>query len=71
MFDDPAESAPAAESSPTALRFRADACRALAETDTAERKPLWLKRAAYWDELALKAAERLLDSVKAGKASAG
>lgn len=71
MVDEPAESARAAESSPTAMRFRADACRVLAETDVADRKSLWLKRAAYWDELALKAAERLLDSVKAGRPAAG
>jgi len=55
----------AAESSPTELRFRADACRALAETsDNPERKALWLVRARQWEELALKAAERLLESVR-------
>jgi hypothetical protein len=55
----------AADSSPTELRFRADACRALAETsDNPERKALWLARARQWEELALKAAERLLEAVR-------
>ena len=50
---------------PTALRFRADACRALAETsDSAERKAIWLQRAQYWEDLSLTAAERLLKFVR-------
>ena len=56
------------DSTPTALRFRADACRAVAETsDSAERKALWLERARQWEELALKAAERPLESIKSQK----
>ncbi|MFZ2067822.1 MAG: hypothetical protein WAV27_17745 [Xanthobacteraceae bacterium] len=35
-------------------------------SDTAERKALWLGRAEYWEELALNAVERLLESVKSG-----
>jgi hypothetical protein len=59
MSDDPAESPLTVDSTPTALRFRANACRALAETsDSAEGKALWLKRADHWDALAVKAAER-------------
>ena len=58
----------AAESSPAALQFKANACRALAETsDSAERKAIWLRRAQQWDDLSLKAAERLLESVKSQK----
>ena len=69
MRDDPAESGPTIEPSPSALRFRALACRALAETsDSPERKAIWLTRAEYWEELALKTAERLLESVKSGTA---
>lgn len=71
MFDRPPESLPDAESSPTELRFQADACRALAEaTDSPERKALWLRRAQYWEEHALKTAERLLESVKSGRDAA-
>ena len=56
------------DSTPTALRFRADACRSLAETsDGAERKAIWLQRAQYWEDLSLKAAERLLEAVKSQK----
>lgn len=56
MLDDPAE-----------WRRKADACRTLAKlSDTAERKALWLGRAEYWEELALNAVERLLESVKSG-----
>jgi hypothetical protein len=44
-------------SSPTALCFRDDACRAL------ERKAVWLSRAQYWEELSLKTVEHLLASV--------
>jgi len=44
---------------------KADACRTLAKlSDTEERKALWIERAEYWEELALKAVERLLKSVK-------
>lgn len=54
-----------ANSTPTALRFRADTCRAIAETsDSPERKAIWLQRAQHWEDLSLKAAERLLESVK-------
>jgi hypothetical protein len=56
MFDEPTESPLTEESSPAALRFRANACRALAETtDSPESKSVWLKRADYWDALAVKA----------------
>jgi hypothetical protein len=52
------------DSSPTALRLRADGCRALAEmTDTEERKAVWLSRAKYWEALSFKAAKHLLASV--------
>jgi hypothetical protein len=55
----------AAESSPTELRFKAYACRALAETsDNSESKAIWLARAKHWEELALRAVERLLESVR-------
>lgn len=56
MSDDPTESPLTEESSPAALRFRANACRALADTtDSPESKSVWLKRADYWDALAVKA----------------
>src|SRR6185437_2788787 len=58
----------AADSTPTALRFKANACRVVAETsDSPERKAIWLKRAQQWEELALKTAERQLESIKSQK----
>ena len=56
------------DSTPAALRFRADACRTLAETSNSlERKAIWLQRAQHWEDLSLKAAERLLESIKSQK----
>ena len=58
----------AAESSPTALHFKANACRALAETsDSPERKAIWLQRAQHWEDVSLATAERLLESIKSQK----
>jgi hypothetical protein len=52
---------------PSVLHNRADAYRTPAETsESPRRKAAWLARAKHWDELTLKAAERLLDSVKSG-----
>ena len=45
---------------PDDLRRKAEACRDMAGlSDSAERKALWTKRAAHWEALAVKAAERL------------
>jgi hypothetical protein len=49
MFDSPDNQ------SPTALRFKADACRILANAiDSAKNKAVWIERAEYWDGLATK-----------------
>jgi hypothetical protein len=49
MFDDPENQ------NPTAMRFKADACRALASAiGSEESKAVWTERAEYWDGLAAK-----------------
>jgi hypothetical protein len=41
---------------PAEMRQKADACRMLANiAENPERKALWLNRADYWEELAVKA----------------
>ena len=46
--------------SPEHLRLRAEACRRLAElAGDAERRELWLNRAAEWDRQAVKASRRI------------
>jgi hypothetical protein len=48
MLDDPAH-----------LRLRAEACRRLADLEEdQQRKALWIERAEYWRELAVKAAKQ-------------
>jgi hypothetical protein len=46
---------------PTQLRFKAEACRRLADmsNDDTERKALWLHRADDWEQLASKAEKEL------------
>jgi hypothetical protein len=50
---------------PANLHRRAEACRSLATTsNTADRKALWLDRAAYWEELAFEASARLVEALR-------
>ena len=52
---------------PADLHGRAEACRSLATTsNTADRKALWLDRAAYWEELAFEASARLVEALRRG-----
>lgn len=70
MSDDPTESPLTDESSVMAFRFRANACRALAETtDSPVSKSVWLKRADYWDALAVKAAKQEQPPQASGRAN--
>jgi hypothetical protein len=50
---------------PADLHGRAEACRSLATTSNiADRKALWLDRAAYWEELAFEASARLVEALR-------
>jgi hypothetical protein len=50
---------------PADLHGRVAACRSLATTsNNADRKALWLDRAAYWEELAFEASARLVDAAR-------